>query len=180
MGQSRPSLGGEDTGREREQEKNIKEEGQEREKAREEKLLERGARRSAACCQVPGFPSPLHKRTPAGLKWEGGGVERGKGPIHKKSSALPPSLEVFTPHLHLMAAAWVHHYPLFSHLTLQHKPIIKPSAPAQLLSYWCDMHEHTTRHKGFIMVHNTRCCHMWKCLINKTLSISVAPTLNIA
>lgn len=89
MGQSRPSLGGEDTGREPEQEKNIKEEGQEREKAREEKLLERGARRSAACCQVPGFPSPLHKRTPAGLKWEGGGSKEAKGPFTKKLCAPP-------------------------------------------------------------------------------------------
>lgn len=98
MGQSRPGLGGGQTWRETEQEKNIKEEGQEREKEREERLLERGARRSPACCQVPGFPSPLHKRTPAGLNWEGG-VKRGEGPIHKKkkSSALPPSLEAFTP-----------------------------------------------------------------------------------
>lgn len=48
-------------GREREQEENAKEEGQEREKEGEERQLERGARRSPACCQVPGFPSPLHK-----------------------------------------------------------------------------------------------------------------------
>lgn len=47
--------------REREQEENIKEEGQEREKEGEERQRERGARRSPACCQVPGFPSPLYK-----------------------------------------------------------------------------------------------------------------------
>lgn len=159
MGQSRPGLGGGQTWRGTEQEKNIKEEGQEREKEREERLLERGARRSPACCQVPGFPSPLHKRTPAGLNWEGGSREA-KGPFtkKKKSSALPLHWRPSHPHLHLMAAAWVHHYPLFSHLTLQHKPIIKPSAPAQLLSYWCDTHEHPPRHKGSITVHTTRRC----------------------
>lgn len=63
MGQSRPSRVGGETGREREQEENIKEEGQEREREGEERQRERGARRSPACCQVPGFPSPLHKST---------------------------------------------------------------------------------------------------------------------
>lgn len=63
MGQSKPSKGGGgETGREREQEENIKEEGQERERDGEERQQERGARRSPACCQVPGFPSPHHKR----------------------------------------------------------------------------------------------------------------------
>ena len=81
--------------REREQEENIKEEGQEREREREERQLERGARRSPACCQVPGFPSPLHKR--ARQAWIGGGGSReARGPF-TKSPAPPPSLEAFTP-----------------------------------------------------------------------------------
>lgn len=106
MGQSRPSLGGGQTRRETEQEKNIKEGGQEREKAREERLLERGARRSPAYCQVPGFPSPLHKRTPAGLNWEGG-QERRRAHSQKKKTLCAPSLHrrPSHPHLHLMAAA---------------------------------------------------------------------------
>lgn len=81
-------LGGGETRRETEQEKNIKEEGQEREK---ERLLERGARRSPGCCQVPGFPSPLHKRTAGGLNWEGG-QERRRAHSQKKALHSP-----FTP-----------------------------------------------------------------------------------
>lgn len=96
MGQSRPGLGGGQTWREMEQEKNIKEEGQEREKEREERLLERGARRSPACCQVPGFPSPLHKRTPAGLNWEGG-QERRRAHSQKKLCAPPFTGGLHTP-----------------------------------------------------------------------------------
>lgn len=152
MGQSRPWQGGGETGREREQGENIKEEGQEREREGEERQLERGDRRSPACCQVPGFPSPLYKR--ARQAWIGGGGSReARGPFTKSP---PFTWALHTPTSTPMAAAWVRHYPLFSHLTLQHKPIIKPSAPAQLPSYWC-AYTHTPRHKGPIIVHTSRC-----------------------
>lgn len=75
---------------------NIKEQGREREREEEERQLERGARRSPACCQVPGFPSPFHKRLELGEGEGGGGVKRGEGSIHKKPCA-PLSLEPFTP-----------------------------------------------------------------------------------
>lgn len=134
---------------ERVREGNIKEEGQERERDGEERQLERGARRSLAFCQVPGFPSPHHKRTRQA--WiAGGGSREARGPFTK--SHVPPFIwGLHTPTSNPMAAAWVCHYPLFSHLTLQHKPIIKPSAPAQLPSYWC-ADTHTPTQKG-----------LWKC-----------------
>lgn len=103
-GTKQGKLGRGHTGRKTEQEKNIKEEGQEREKEREERLLERGAR-SAACCQVPRFPSPLYKRIPAGLNWGGGGSKEAKGPFTEKALRFPLHLRPSHPHLHLMAAA---------------------------------------------------------------------------
>lgn len=94
--QAKPWRGG--RGREREQEENIKEGGQEREREGEERQIERGARRSPACCQVPGFPSPLHKR--ARQAWIGGGGSReARGPFTK--SLVPPlHLRPSHPHLH--------------------------------------------------------------------------------
>lgn len=153
MGQSRPSLGGGQTGRETEQEKNIKEEGQEREKEREERLLERGARRSPACCQVPGFPSPLHKGTPAGLNWEGGSRET-EGPFTKKALLSPFTGGLHTP----TSTSWQQlESTIIPSSAIWHSSTSQLSSPL-LLSYWCDTHEHTPRHKGSIMVHTTRWC----------------------
>lgn len=74
-----------------------------------------------------------HPLATKGPEWGkgGGGSREARGPFTKR----PP---LHTP----MAAAWVRHYPLFSHLTLQHKPIIKPSALARLPSNWCARHSH--------------------------------------